>query len=180
MEYLSDDIKAAVSDAEAVFVCLGTGSYKSYNRCVANYKIYWFRILNPYIILISICQIILVSSGQKLESEENDRHSIDLPGNQLLLLQDAVSGATAASDRIVVLLFNAGPLDVSWAVDSDRVRAIMACFFPGQATGDALVRILTMTGPNSNPAARLPATWHAHMDQVKTIFIFMIVSKKPN
>ena len=122
-----------------------------------------FSLLVPYLLI----KCILIYAGQELESEGNDRSTIDLPGKQLQLLQDAVRGATAASDRIVVLLFNAGPLDVSWAVDSDRVRAIIACFFPGQATGDALVRVLTMTGPNSNPAARLPATWHAHMGQVK-------------
>ena len=33
---------------------------------------------------------------------------------------------------IVLVLYNAGPLDVSWAVSSDKVVAILESFFPAQ------------------------------------------------
>ena len=32
----------------------------------------------------------------------------------------------------IVVLFNANPLDVSWAVSNDKVVAILESFYPGQ------------------------------------------------
>ncbi len=67
---------------------------------------------------------------------------------------------------VILLLFNAGPLDISWAVQSQRVSAILECFFPAQATGEALWRVLHNQGEGANPAARLPNTWPASVGQV--------------
>ncbi len=85
------------------------------------------------------------------------------------------------------MLYNAGPLDVSWAVNSNKVVAILESFFPAQVSlnhsvnyvsnelqclsynyalqtgGSALFSILTGT----SPAGRLPSTWPASLDQVK-------------
>ena len=33
---------------------------------------------------------------------------------------------------IILVLYNAGPLDVSWAVNSDKVVAILESYFPAQ------------------------------------------------
>ena len=60
---------------------------------------------------------------------------------------------------MIVLLFNAGPLDVKWAMDSQAVTAMMECYFPAQSTGDAVYQVLTSTGGDSVPAGRLPVTW---------------------
>ena len=38
---------------------------------------------------------------------------------------------TKCTDTVLVL-YNAGPLDVSWAVSSDKVVAILESFLPGQ------------------------------------------------
>jgi len=67
---------------------------------------------------------------------------------------------------LLLLLFNAGPLDVTFAQESPEVDAIIACGYPAQATGEALYRVLTGTGPHSVPAGRLPATWPAQLNQV--------------
>ena len=68
---------------------------------------------------------------------------------------------------MILVLYNAGPLDISWAKYSSDVSAIVECFFPAQAAGTALYRLLTMSdGPQSVPAARLPATWPASLSQV--------------
>nr|XP_060641711.1 uncharacterized protein LOC132781454 [Anolis sagrei ordinatus] len=98
-----------------------------------------------------------------LESEGLDRTDLALPGHQLELLQDAV--AWAAGRPVILLLFNAGPLDVSWAKANDGVGAILACFFPAQATGLAIAKVL-VGADGTNPAGRLPATWPASMNQV--------------
>lgn len=68
---------------------------------------------------------------------------------------------------IVLLLFNGGPVNVTWADRSDRVVAIMECFFPAQETGEAVLRVVTNTGNFSNPAGRLPYTWPKYQDQVR-------------
>ena len=73
---------------------------------------------------------------------------------------------SAMGRPVVLLLFNAGPVDVRLAQESPSVSAILACFFPAQATGDALLRVLTGSGLEGIPAARLPNTWYASTDQV--------------
>lgn len=34
----------------------------------------------------------------------------------------------------IVVLYNAGPLDISWAINSDKVVAILESFFPAQVS----------------------------------------------
>ena len=43
-----------------------------------------------------------------------------------------VISVTLAIAETILILYNAGPLDVSWAVSSDKVVAILESFFPGQ------------------------------------------------
>ena len=72
---------------------------------------------------------------------------------------------------VILLLFNAGPLNITWAKVTEEVSAIMECFFPAQSTGEALFRVLSATseGPVV-PAARLPATWPVSLQQVGLYF----------
>ncbi|XP_070543010.1 uncharacterized protein [Ptychodera flava] len=104
-----------------------------------------------------------IGTGGDVESEGNDRTNISLPGQQLRLLQDTVKFANGKP--VIVLLFNAGPLDVSWAVNNDAVPVIVACFFPAQSTGTALYNMF-VNKPGANPAGRLPMTWPKSMEQV--------------
>ena len=67
---------------------------------------------------------------------------------------------------MVALLFNAGPVDVSWAQEEPGVSAILECFYPGQVAGEAVYRVLANIGSHSVPAGRLPATWPASESQV--------------
>lgn len=78
---------------------------------------------------------------------------------------------------IVLLLFNGGPVNITWADRSDRVVAIIECFFPAQETGEAVLRVVTNTGNSSNPAGRLPYTWPKYQDQVwnKKLYIYWVV-----
>ena len=64
---------------------------------------------------------------------------------------------------VVLVLYNAGPLDVSWAKNSDQVTAIVESFFPAQSGGTALAYVLT---GQYNPGGRLPNTWPASLNQV--------------
>ncbi|XP_039585113.1 probable beta-D-xylosidase 2 isoform X1 [Passer montanus] len=107
--------------------------------------------------------LVCLGTGVDVETEAKDRSDLSLPGHQLELLQDAVQAA--AGRPVILLLFNAGPLDVSWAQAHDGVGAILACFFPAQATGLAIARVL-LGEAGASPAGRLPATWPAGMHQV--------------
>ncbi|XP_071794783.1 uncharacterized protein [Asterias amurensis] len=110
--------------------------------------------------------VVCLGTGVSVESEGNDRRSMSLPGHQLQLLQDAVK--YASGKPVVLLLFNAGPLDIRWADANPGVPVIIECFFPGQATGVALRALLSNDGSTTlaSPAGRLPFTWPTRMDQV--------------
>ena len=73
---------------------------------------------------------------------------------------------TANKAPVIVLLFNAGPLDISWLMDSPGIVTILQCTFPGESTGEALKSVFTSQGGDSAPAGRLPVTWPASMAQV--------------
>lgn len=74
---------------------------------------------------------------------------------------------SASGAPVVLLLFNAGPLNITWAKQSPDVHVILEAFFPAQAAGDALSTVMyNNAGYMSNPAGRLPVTWPASLDQV--------------
>ena len=73
---------------------------------------------------------------------------------------------------MILLLFNAGPLDITWAKMNSGVHVIMECFFPAQATGWALARTFMNQGEAAVPAGRLPATWPTNLQQVALLSSF--------
>ncbi|KAK7108024.1 hypothetical protein V1264_015827 [Littorina saxatilis] len=110
--------------------------------------------------IIFVC----LGTGASIESENRDRPDVDLPGGQLVLLKDAVTFGKGA--HVVLLLFNAGPLNVTWADQNPSVSAIMECWFPAQSTGTALLHVLTNESGTSSPAGRLPSTWPLLADDI--------------
>ena len=68
----------------------------------------------------------------------------------------------------MLLMFNAGPMNITWAKLSPNVHVIIECFFPAQAAGDALFNVMyNSAGAVSNPAGRLPVTWPLTLQQVR-------------
>ena len=76
------------------------------------------------------------------------------------------SNIAAKGKPIILLLFNAGPLDITWAKMNSGVHVIMECFFPAQATGWALARTFMNQGEAAVPTGRLPVTWPTNLQQV--------------
>ena len=76
---------------------------------------------------------------------------------------------SAKGKPVIVLLFNAGPLDIIWAKMNSGVHVIMECFLPAQSTGFALARTFMNQGEAAVPAGRLPATWPTNLQQVLPI-----------
>ena len=115
--------------------------------------------------------IVCLGTGPSVETEHLDRSDINLPGNQLQLLKDAVN---STQGRVVLVLYNGGPVDITWAKQSKKVVAIVENFFPAQSAGTALAMILT---GKYNPAGRLPFTWPASLDQVPPISNYSMVNR---
>ncbi|KAH9492175.1 putative beta-D-xylosidase 2 [Bulinus truncatus] len=111
----------------------------------------------PQVVTGTDLVFVALGTGIAVESEGHDRPNLELPGHQKDLIMDVLKYSGNA--RVILLLFNAGPLNVTFADESDQVDAILECFFPAQATGDALVNLLTNKNGSYSPAGRLPMTW---------------------
>jgi len=80
-----------------------------------------------------------------------DRTSLDLPADQRALLVRA----RAAGKPLVVVAMNGSAINLAWA--RDHAAAIVEAWYPGQAGGLAVGRVLAGA---ANPAGRLPLTFY--------------------
>jgi len=141
------------------------------NGCDDNYCVNYNSTVTVEAVTGADLVFVCLGTGQEVEQEGNDRSVLTLPGEQGTLLTDAITAANGAP--VVLLLFNAGPL----ALDPDVVTqldAILECFFPAQATGDALYQVVT---GQVNPGGRLPFTWEISMDQVPDMTNYTMVNR---
>ena len=84
------------------------------------------------------------------ETEEMDRPNLRLPNEQDVLIR----AVAAANPKTVVVLMNAGPVDVSdWEA---AVPALVEAWFGGQEQGNAVARVLF---GDVNPCGKLPLTF---------------------
>ena len=90
---------------------------------------------------------------ESVESEGHDRNYIDLPGQQLNLLQQL----EAVGKPLIVILLGGGGVDISYLRDSPHTAAIMWAGYPAQSGGDAIADVLF---GRYSPAGRLPVTWY--------------------
>ncbi|XP_050392508.2 uncharacterized protein LOC126811077 [Patella vulgata] len=130
------------------------------NRCLSYDK---SEIVNA----VKNADIVLVclGLGNEVEDEGNDRANISLPGYQFQLHQDAVFHSPPNA-KVILILFNAGPLDIRWAASEDKIVGIVEAFYPAQVTGEALKLALVENDENISPFGRLPFTWPMSTDQV--------------
>jgi beta-glucosidase len=84
------------------------------------------------------------------ETEEMDRPDLRLPNGQDQLIR----AVAAANPRTIVVLMNAGPVEIaSWVED---VPAVLEAWFAGQEQGNAITRVLF---GDVNPSGKLPLTF---------------------
>ena len=108
---------------------------------------------------------------------------MNLPSHQQNIFESVVSKATSiqllkflnlnvvvnftiAEKDVVVLLFNAGPLNINSGVNASNVKSILECFFPGQSGGEAIKHVILNDIIGANPAGRLPFTWPMSLKDV--------------
>ena len=87
----------------------------------------------------------------KYEAEGFDSPDLSLPGNQ-----DAIVEATvAANPNTIVVLETGNPVAMPWL---DKVKAVVAAWYPGQEGAAAIADVLT---GKVNPSGRLPVSFPA-------------------
>jgi len=84
------------------------------------------------------------------ESEQADRPHLHLPNGQ----DDLVRAVVAANPRTVVVVMTGAPVDMSAWID--EAAAVLHAWYPGQAQGEALARVLF---GDAEPGGRLPLTF---------------------
>lgn len=92
-----------------------------------------------------------------VEAEGWDRANASLPLGQLALLQSVAAVASMNQIPLILVVVNAGMLDISWAEGSTEVSAIVHAPFLGMTSGIAIASVIL---GETNPAGRLTHTWY--------------------
>lgn len=90
----------------------------------------------------------------KYEAEGFDSPDLSLPGNQDAIVEAAV----AANPNTIVVLQTGNPVAMPWR---DKVKAIVAAWYPGQEGAAAIADVLT---GKVNPSGRLPVSFPQTME----------------
>lgn len=129
------DIKAAVhaaSQADVIVIALGGSSARDFKT---SYLATGAATIDSTIV-------------SDMESGEGfDRATLDMLGDQLLLLQEVYK----TGKPVVLVMIQGRPLNLNWA--SEHIHAIVNAWYPGQEGGNAIADVLF---GNYNPAGRLP------------------------
>ncbi|ESO84866.1 hypothetical protein LOTGIDRAFT_236077, partial [Lottia gigantea] len=155
-KYDSHAILNAVQHAEIVFVALGLEYLKMPSR---HFNIQTRIILDTHGFEGSYFD------GNKLEHESKDRADIKLPGHQLTILQDAIKHSPHNA-KVVLLMMSTAPFDIEEFDRNDKVAAIIELFYPAQATGTALHRLIVHQNPGDVFSGKLPFTWMTELKKV--------------
>ena len=103
-------------------------------------------------------------NADKTSGEEVDRSDIDLPGNQLALVQAVL----ASGKPVVVVLVNSRPIGSEWTMD--HVPAVVEAWEPGCKGGQAVAEILFGL---VNPSGKLPITIPRSVGQIQTVYNYL-------
>lgn len=98
--------------------------------------------------------------GFGYEAEGCDRARVALPGENLA--RAVVSARRPPGSRVVLVVNNAGMVELEWAKQSPDINAILHGAYPGQASGIAVAA--TLFGDVS-PAGRLALTYYHDLPQ---------------
>ncbi|MDG1805143.1 glycoside hydrolase family 3 C-terminal domain-containing protein [Flavicella sp.] len=94
--------------------------------------------------------VVLVGNDEATATENVDRKTLKLPGNQHKLIKELQK----VNKNVIVVLIPSGATDVSW--EQDNVPAILCAWANGQEQGTALAKVLF---GDVNPGGKLNATW---------------------
>ena len=101
--------------------------------------------------------IAVLGESAEMTGEAASRTSLDIPGNQQLLLKSLV----ATGKPVILVLMNGRPLQINWA--NEYVPAILEAWFPGTEAGNAVADVLF---GNYNPSGKLSITFPKNVGQI--------------
>jgi len=93
--------------------------------------------------------IVFAGLTAEWESEGFDRPDMELPGDQVRLIEQVA----AANPNTLVVLNVGSPISMSWL---DKVAAVVQAWYIGQETGNAIADVLF---GDVNPSGKLTTTW---------------------
>jgi beta-glucosidase-like glycosyl hydrolase len=106
--------------------------------------------------------VVFVGTDEKTATEESDRLTLLLPGNQVELIK----AVAAVNPNTVVVMQTLGCVEVEEFKNLPHIPGIIWTGYNGQAQGDALAEILFGA---ANPGGKLNATWYKSVDDLPII-----------
>ncbi|MGZ4176717.1 MAG: glycoside hydrolase family 3 C-terminal domain-containing protein, partial [Solirubrobacteraceae bacterium] len=105
----------------------------------------------------SAVTVIVAGEPSSDSGEASSRSMLDLPGNQLQLIQQIA----ATGKPYVVVLMNGRPLTIPWL--ADNAPALLEAWYPGTEGGDAVADILF---GKVDPSGKLPMSFPRNVGQI--------------
>jgi beta-glucosidase len=102
--------------------------------------------------------VVVVGSNSRLETEGNDRGSLQLPGEQDELVRRVIE----ANPRTIVVVNTGAPVTMPWAEDA---AAVLMAWYPGEEGTAALADVLIGA---ADPTGRLPITFPRRIEDTAT------------
>ncbi len=106
--------------------------------------------------------VVFVGTDENTATEEADRLTLLLPGNQLALIQ----AVAAVNPRTIVVMQTLGCVEVEDFRHLDSVKGILWTGYNGQAQGEAIPRLLF---GEVSPGGKLNATWFKSVKDLPAI-----------
>jgi beta-glucosidase len=106
--------------------------------------------------------IVFVGTDEKTATEEADRLTLLLPGNQVELIKEVA----AANPNTIVVMQTLGCVEVEEFKNIPNVAAIIFTGYNGQDQGDAIASILF---GDATPGGKLNATWYKSVNDLPAI-----------
>ena len=106
--------------------------------------------------------IVFVGTDEKTATEEADRLSLVLPGNQ----EDLIKAVTAVNPNTIVVMQSLGCVEVEKFKNLQNLPGIIWVGYNGQAQGDAIASILF---GDVNPGGKLNSTWYKSVKDLPEI-----------
>ena len=106
--------------------------------------------------------VVFVGTDENTATEEADRLTLDLPGNQLKLIQ----AVAKENKNTIVVMQTLGCVEVEGFKNLENIPGILWTGYNGQAQGAAIAKILF---GDVNPGGKLNATWYKSVKDLPAI-----------
>ncbi|KAF2494799.1 glycoside hydrolase [Lophium mytilinum] len=100
--------------------------------------------------------LVFVGKTDEFESEGYDQASMDLPCDQVSL----INAVAASNPNTVVINFSGSPIAMPFA-ELEGVKGVLQCFYPGQEAGNSIAAVVTGV---ITPCGKLASSWPVRIE----------------